>query len=96
MAVVDWEKDVRERCREQYGAQEAYADYSEALERVDVEVVVVATSPSSHAEIVAACLRAGKDVLCEKPPAPTVERLGDKTTPGPLACSVMAQRAIQQ
>ena len=71
VAVADWEKEVRERCREQYGAQDAYADYSGALGRVDVELVV-ATSPSSHAEIVAACLRAGKDVLCEKPLAPTL------------------------
>jgi myo-inositol 2-dehydrogenase/D-chiro-inositol 1-dehydrogenase len=46
------------------GAQQLIDD-----ERVDA--VLIASHDDSHAEYVAACLRAGKPVLCEKPLAPT-------------------------
>lgn len=38
----------------------------------DIDVVVVATPTSTHFELVKAALADGKDVLCEKPLAPTV------------------------
>jgi predicted dehydrogenase len=41
--------------------------WRELVVRGDVDGVVVATAPASHAEIVEASLRAGKAVLCEKP-----------------------------
>ena len=39
----------------------------------DVDAVVIASHDSTHAELLLACLAAGKPVLCEKPLAPTVE-----------------------
>jgi predicted dehydrogenase len=41
--------------------------WRELVGRPDVDGVVVATAPASHAEISEAALRAGKPVLCEKP-----------------------------
>jgi myo-inositol 2-dehydrogenase/D-chiro-inositol 1-dehydrogenase len=38
-----------------------------------VDAVLVASSDPTHEELVLACLKAGKPVLCEKPLAPTVE-----------------------
>ena len=73
LAVVDWKEEVRERCKEEYGAQEGYAEYTDILDRDDIELVVVATWPSTHREISEALLRAGKHVLCEKPLAPSLE-----------------------
>jgi myo-inositol 2-dehydrogenase / D-chiro-inositol 1-dehydrogenase len=49
------------------------ADDAEALiADAGVDSVVIASHDSTHAALVAACLRAGKRVLCEKPLAPTV------------------------
>jgi len=43
-----------------------YADWSEMLEKEDIEAVIIATPLWSHAEIAVGCLNAGKHVLCEK------------------------------
>lgn len=44
-----------------------YADFRRVLERKDIDVISVATPPHWHALIAVAAMRAGKDVLCEKP-----------------------------
>ena len=42
-------------------------DWHELIERNDVDVVDVCTPPGTHAAIIEAAARAGKDVFCEKP-----------------------------
>src|SRR5271155_1272634 len=42
-------------------------DWRQLVERSDVDVVDVCTPPGTHAAIVEAAARAGKDVFCEKP-----------------------------
>jgi predicted dehydrogenase len=49
------------------GGAEAATDWHAAIEREDVDLVVVGTRHDSHAEIAAAALRAGKAVFVEKP-----------------------------
>ena len=46
-----------------------FTDYREMLELDKLDAVVVAIPNAFHEPVVTACLRAGKDVLCEKPPA---------------------------
>jgi predicted dehydrogenase len=46
---------------------DASADWKTAVARKDVDTVIVCTPPHVHAEISIAAMRAGKDVLCEKP-----------------------------
>ncbi len=46
-----------------------YSDFSELIADQDVELVVVATPNHLHSENSIAALRAGKDVVCEKPMA---------------------------
>lgn len=48
-------------------------DWATLLARKDVDVVILSTPPSSHAEIGVAALQAGKHLLCEKPLARTPE-----------------------
>jgi len=52
---------------------DATADYRQAVERRDVDAVIVSTPPNLHTEVASAALEAGKHVLCEKPLAPNLE-----------------------
>jgi len=73
-AVCDSATDDRlQKRKEQYGAEIAVADYRELLNDPKVDAVIVATPDPTHAEITAAFLHAGKDVLLEKPMALTLE-----------------------
>jgi predicted dehydrogenase len=58
-----------------------YQDWKVMLEKEDIEAVIVATPLFTHADIVVACLRAGKHVLCEKMMAwdvPSCHRMADE------------------
>ena len=43
-----------------------YVEWSDMLQKEDIEAVIIAVPLWQHAEITAACLEAGKHVLCEK------------------------------
>ena len=67
-AVCDTATDDRlQRRKERYGAKIAVTDYRELVNDPNVDVVIVATPDNTHMEITCAFLRAGKDVLLEKP-----------------------------
>jgi predicted dehydrogenase len=55
------------------GAAKAYAKLEEFLGDPELEAVHVAVPDHAHEEIVLACARAGKHVLCEKPLAPSAD-----------------------
>lgn len=48
-------------------------DYNEILEDETVDIVIIATPPSTHLALVQECLMHHKHVLCEKPIATTLE-----------------------
>lgn len=50
-----------------YNAETAETNWKTAVSAVGVDIVIVATPPSSHLEILKACIAEGKHVLCEKP-----------------------------
>jgi predicted dehydrogenase len=66
VAVHDLDPNARNSVASRYGA-DAVASFEEAIERPDVDVVIVATPHADHYGQVLAALEAGKQVLCEKP-----------------------------
>ncbi|MCL1800291.1 MAG: Gfo/Idh/MocA family oxidoreductase [Promicromonosporaceae bacterium] len=49
-----------------------YSHIDQVLARDDIDLVTIATPPSTHAELTIAALKAGKHVLVEKPMAPSL------------------------
>lgn len=70
-ALADTDPGVRER--RSAAGMTIYADASELLADASVDVVVIALPHDLHAAMSIAAMCAGKDVICEKPLALTVE-----------------------
>lgn len=56
-----------------YNAENIISDYKECISREDVDIVIAATYPSTHLDILRECIRHGKHLLCEKPITTTLE-----------------------
>jgi len=73
VAVCDVFRSRREaakaRVDEEYGNSDCvmFADFRELLARPDIDAVMISTPDHWHALMSAMALRAGKDVICEKP-----------------------------
>jgi hypothetical protein len=84
-AVCDAFRDRRERRAKQiddtyaarsgaasYKATAMYADFREMIARPDLDAIVIATPDHWHVPLLAAAMRAGKDVYVEKPLSPCI------------------------
>ena len=56
-----------------FGARRQYSDWHDVVNDPEIQAVSIATPDFAHGEIVLAALRAGKDILVEKPLATSVE-----------------------
>ncbi|MFT5366812.1 MAG: scyllo-inositol 2-dehydrogenase (NADP+) [Candidatus Latescibacterota bacterium] len=74
VAVSDILKDRRERAEKELGCV-AYADYHDLLKRDDLDLVVNSLPSHLHPKGTMEILKAGHNVVCEKPMAPTVKEL---------------------
>lgn len=73
-AVADPNLAARATVQSALGVDDAYAESGAVFERRDIDAVVVATTTSSHADVVMAAADAGKAIFCEKPLALSVEQ----------------------
>ena len=76
VATVDYNPAQAKLFAKKYGCGHRVlhgTDWREFIGRDDVDIVIIATYPETHLEIMKACVEAGKHVLCEKPIAPTYE-----------------------
>jgi predicted dehydrogenase len=73
VAVADPEPEARQRAAAELGVQRTVADPLDAVTDDRVDAVVVASPTFTHAAVAVAALQAGKQVLCEKPLAATLE-----------------------
>lgn len=69
VAVCNRSQERAKARAEEFDIPKYCTDYREILADPSVDAVIIATPTDSHAAIVADALRAGKNVLCEKPPA---------------------------
>ena len=73
VALVDIIPGKAQRVKEQYGLDaEVFLDHHDILEK-EIDLVDVCTPPFAHAEISINALRSGKNVVCEKPMAASLE-----------------------
>lgn len=72
--LVDIVPEKARRMREKYGLNaEVFDDHQALLPLRDIDLVDVCTPPYVHAQISINCLRSGKNVVCEKPMAASLE-----------------------
>jgi predicted dehydrogenase len=77
VAVVDPVEAARERVRQAYNPPLVLSDYRQGLERSDINLVVICTPHDLHHPIAVESLRAGKDVITEKPISITLAEADD-------------------
>ena len=72
-AVAEINKSRLNTIADRFNIKERYKDHTELLEKSDVEAVIIATPTSSHKDVSIDALKAGKNVLVEKPLARTYQ-----------------------
>lgn len=67
VGVVEGNPNARAKCAMLYPHLSIFATLDEFLAKGTVDAVVIATPPSTHCELAVRCLKAGANVLVEKP-----------------------------
>ena len=70
-AVASGRRANAEATAKEFGIPRVYDDGEQVARAPDVDLVIVSSTPDSHARFAIAALEAGKHVLCEKPAALT-------------------------
>lgn len=83
-AVCDTDRRRAEETARIYRAQKIYDSAGDLIGDPQTEIVIIATYPSTHLELLQQCLAHGKHVLCEKPIA------GDPENGRRFLCAVKA------
>ena len=99
-ALVDIIPGKAQKVKEQYGLDcDVYLDHHDVLTRDDINLIDVCTPPYVHAEISINGMKAGKNVICEKPMAPSLKecdemiRVRDETG---VKLSIIAQNRFRK
>jgi predicted dehydrogenase len=94
--VVSLDADVADFAR-RFAIPDSGRDWRALLNDPEIDVIDVCTPPALHPEMVVACMRAGKHVICEKPFTGYFGRPGDATPIGTqVPKAVMYQRVMEE
>ncbi len=77
VAVCDIRLDVAQAVADKWGITRVVQDYHELLADETIEAVLIATTTSTHAEVIKDCAKAGKHIFCEKPIALDLARIDE-------------------
>ena len=69
VAIADINEDLAQRVAVQYKIPIVYTDYSDLLQRDDLDAVDICLHNNLHRPVAVAAMEAGKHVYCEKPMA---------------------------
>jgi len=69
VSICDVNVDGAKSKSEKYYIPKYYSDYKKVIEDKEIDAVSIVTPTSTHKNIIIDALKAGKHVLCEKPPA---------------------------
>lgn len=72
IAAVDTSKKRAKRLSEEFHIDSVYTDYTQLLDRSDIDFVDITVPPKYHTQIAIDMMRAGKHVIIEKPMAISV------------------------
>lgn len=73
IGVIEGNPDSRSKCSALYPHIPVFASLTEFLAKNTVEAMVIATPPATHCELGIQCLKAGANILVEKPLAMSTE-----------------------
>ena len=71
--VCDKDPVKAEQFKRRFGAKSTSTDAEECISREETDIVIIATYPSTHLELLKISLKYKKHVICEKPIANTLE-----------------------
>ena len=92
--AVDVDLAKAEKVREEFGFEQACADYDTVLADPEIDVVDLVTPPFLHREMIEKALAAGKHVICEKPLIGYFGRPGDTAPIGETVSKETMYRAV--
>lgn len=92
--AVDIDLAKAEKVRDDFGFEQASADYDTVLADPEIDVVDLVTPPFLHREMIEKALAAGKHVICEKPLIGYFGRKGDPTPIGDKVPKETMYRAV--
>jgi predicted dehydrogenase len=81
--VYDLDHERMELFSRQYSCPTA-SDWQALINNPDLDAIIISTPPSSHQEIAVGALKAGKNVLCEKPLARTPDECREIVNAGEI------------
>ncbi|MBV9482945.1 MAG: Gfo/Idh/MocA family oxidoreductase [Acidobacteria bacterium] len=88
VAIADSDIARARKIASELGVRHALGNLDDMLDRKDIHAIVIATPDRFHAQCIRAAAAAGKDILCEKPLALTLEDAAS-------ALRVVAQKAVR-
>lgn len=76
-AIAGRSLEKAENFKKEFGFEKAYGDYQSLLEDPEIQAVYIPLPNQLHYEWVMKAIEAGKNVLCEKPLAPTAKQAAE-------------------